>query len=64
MDFMELPKDRHGYDTVFVTVDRLSKRAVSVPCRKESANAKEMAKLCSEPFLDSPSPADSFIFAE
>lgn len=45
MEFMELPKDRHGYDTVFVTVDRLSKRAVAVPYCKETVTAKEMARL-------------------
>jgi hypothetical protein len=45
MDFMELPKDRSGFDMVFVTVDRLSKRAVSVPCHKKTTTAKEMARL-------------------
>lgn len=41
----ELPKDRYGYDIVFVTVDRLSKRTVSVPCHKKTTTAKEMARL-------------------
>ena len=45
IDFMEFPKDRYGYDTVFVTVDRLSKRPVSVPCYKKTAIAKEMPRL-------------------
>jgi hypothetical protein len=30
---------------VFVTVDCLSKRAVSMPCYKETTMAKEMARL-------------------
>ena len=34
MDFHELPRDRDGYDTVFVNVDRLGKRVISIPCDK------------------------------
>lgn len=45
MDFMELPKDRHSFDIVFMTIDHLSKRAVSVPCHKKTTTAKEMARL-------------------
>jgi hypothetical protein len=45
MDFMELPQDRYGFDMVFVTVDRLSKRPVSMPCHKKTTTAKEMARL-------------------
>ncbi|EED18927.1 retrotransposon polyprotein, putative [Talaromyces stipitatus ATCC 10500] len=44
MDFMSYPKDKHGYDAVFVVVDRLGKRPVSIPCHK-TVTAKEMARL-------------------
>ncbi|KAI1828762.1 hypothetical protein DTO006G1_9961 [Penicillium roqueforti] len=44
MDFRSFPKDRHGYDAVFVVVDRLSKRPISIPCQKET-DAKAMARL-------------------
>ena len=44
MDFRSFPKDRHGYDVVFVVVDRLSKRPISIPCQKET-KAKQMARL-------------------
>jgi transposase InsO family protein len=44
MDFRSFPKDRHGYDSVFVIVDRLSKRPISIPCHK-TVTAKEMAQL-------------------
>jgi hypothetical protein len=44
MDFHELPKDRNGYDTVFVNVDRLGKRVISIPCQK-TITAEEAARL-------------------
>ena len=44
MDFRSFPKDKHGYDAVFVVVDRLSKRPISIPCYKDT-NAKQMARL-------------------
>jgi transposase InsO family protein len=44
MDFHELPKDRNGYDTVLIVVDRFGKRTISVPCQK-TTDAKETAKL-------------------
>ena len=44
MDFHELPKDSNGYDTVFVNVDRLGKRVISIPCLK-TITAKEAARL-------------------
>jgi hypothetical protein len=34
MDFKSIPKDKYGYDTVFVVIDRLSKQAISIPCYK------------------------------
>ncbi|KAI7969146.1 hypothetical protein EIK77_006051 [Talaromyces pinophilus] len=42
---MELPKDRYGFDMVFVTVDHLSKRPVSMPYHKKTTTTREMARL-------------------
>ena len=44
MDFHELPKDCNGYDTVFVNVDRLGKRVISIPCKK-TITVEEAARL-------------------
>jgi predicted aspartyl protease len=44
MDFQSFPPDTHGYDTVFVVIDRLSKQAFSIPCFK-TTTAKDMARL-------------------
>ena len=44
MDFKSMPKDKAGYDTVYVVVDRLSKQAVSIPCYK-TVTAEQMAQL-------------------
>jgi transposase InsO family protein len=44
MDFRSLPKDKLGFDAVFVVVDRLSKRPVSIPCYK-TTSTREMAML-------------------
>src|SRR6266536_2335081 len=44
MDFKSMPKDKVGYDTVFVVIDCLSKQAVSIPYHK-TITAKEMTWL-------------------
>jgi hypothetical protein len=44
MDFMSFNKDKHGYDNVFVVVDRLTKRPFSLPCYK-TIKAKDAALL-------------------
>ena len=44
MDFISMPKDKHGYDNVLIVVDRLGKRPFSLPCYK-TAKAKDMAWL-------------------
>jgi hypothetical protein len=44
MDFRSFPKDRYGYDTVCVFVDRLTKRPISIPCHKD-IDAKGTARL-------------------
>src|SRR5450432_4017507 len=44
MDFKSMPKDKAGYDKVFVVIDRLSKQAISIPCYK-TVTAEDMAQL-------------------
>ena len=44
MDFKSMPRDREGYDNVFVVIDRLSKQPISVPCLK-TVTAQDMAKI-------------------
>lgn len=44
MDFMSYSKDQHGYDMVFVVMDRLSKKSLSIPCHKKSG-ARELAAI-------------------
>lgn len=43
-DFCEFPTDKHGYNNVLVFIDRLSKQAISIPCRKE-VSAVDLARL-------------------
>jgi hypothetical protein len=43
-DFRSFPRDRAGFDAALVFVDRLSKKAVSIPCHKE-VTARELADL-------------------
>ena len=44
MDFKSMPKDRKGYNNIFVIVDRLSKKPILVPCHK-TIGAKSLAEL-------------------
>jgi hypothetical protein len=44
MDFCSFSKNREGYDAIFVVVDQLTKRSVSIPCFK-TTGAREMAWL-------------------
>lgn len=34
MDYCSFNKDKYGYDNVFVIIDRFSKQAISIPCKK------------------------------
>ncbi|RAL60082.1 hypothetical protein DID88_000708 [Monilinia fructigena] len=44
MDYCSFNKDKHGYDNVFVIIDRLTKQAITIPCHKE-IDARQQAKL-------------------
>jgi hypothetical protein len=44
IDFCSFPKDREGYDAIFMIVNQLTKRSVSIPCFK-TTGAREMAQL-------------------
>jgi transposase InsO family protein len=39
-----MPKDKDGYDVVYIVVDRMSKQAISTACYK-TVTAKEMAGM-------------------
>jgi len=58
MDYKSFPIDKHGYDMLFVVIDRLSKQSYSIPCHK-TINARGMAELflkyiwCREGYPDS-----------
>jgi transposase InsO family protein len=43
-DFKSFPKDKHGYDMIYVVVDRLSKQSVCIPCHK-NVTARDMARM-------------------
>jgi transposase InsO family protein len=44
MDFKDAPLDKHGFNKVFVVVDRFCKEAVSIPCY-DTTTARDMAML-------------------
>jgi hypothetical protein len=44
MDFKSFPKDKLGYDSIFVIIDRLSKKPISIPCYK-TCTAKDLAQI-------------------
>ena len=44
MDFKEMPEDNEGFNMVVVFIDRLSKKAVNIPCKK-TVNAKYLAEI-------------------
>lgn len=44
MNYCSLSKDKNGYDSVLVIVDRLSKQEISIPCIKTSA-LKQLTSL-------------------
>jgi transposase InsO family protein len=44
MDFKSAPKDKKGFDNIYVVIDRLIKQAISIPCYKE-ITAEGMARL-------------------
>lgn len=44
MDFKEFPRDKHGYDSILVFIDRLSKSSVTIPCHK-TTDARKIVQL-------------------
>lgn len=44
MDFKEMPQDKNEFNMVVVFIDRLSKKAVSIPCKK-TISSKDMAEI-------------------
>ena len=44
VDFKLMPRDDNGYDTIAVFIDRFSKKAVSLLCKK-TATARILAEL-------------------
>lgn len=44
MDHCSFQTDKHGFNNVFVVIDRLSKQAISIPCHKK-INASDMARM-------------------
>lgn len=44
MDFKKMPEDKEGFNMVVVFIDRLSKKAVTIPC-KITVNAKNLAEI-------------------
>ena len=44
VDFKSFPKDRRGFDTIAVFVDRFGKRPISIPCYR-TIDALELAQL-------------------
>lgn len=60
MDFCSFPKDRRGYNSIFVIVDRFSKRYISLPCYK-TTGAEDMAKLFIEHIYRWKGPPDTIV---
>ena len=60
MDFKSFPKDRDGFDMVYVVIDRLGKCAYSIPCHK-TVTAKEMVRLFITNIYRTHGPSDTII---
>lgn len=60
MDFCSLPKDKKGFNCIFVIVDRFSKRYISLPCHK-TTGAEDMAKLFIEHIYRWKGPPDTIV---
>ena len=44
MDYKSQPRDKHGFDNIFMVVDCLSKQSICTPCHK-TVTAEDMAKM-------------------
>jgi transposase InsO family protein len=60
MDYYYLPKDKHGYDCVYVVVDRFGKRVISIPCYR-TVTARDMARMFIERIYRYYGPSDTII---
>ena len=45
MDYKLFPVDKDGNDNIFVVIDRLTKKSISIPCTKKDATSLELAKM-------------------
>ena len=45
MDYKSFPVDKDGNDNIFVVMDRLTKKSISIPCTKKDATSLELAKM-------------------
>jgi transposase InsO family protein len=60
MDYHYLPKDKHGYDCVYVVVDRFGKRVISIPCYR-TVTARDMARMFVERIYRYYGPPDTIV---
>ena len=60
MDFKSFPKDRNGHDMVYVAIDRLGKRAYSIPYYK-TTTVKDIARLYISNIYRTHGPPDSIV---
>ena len=44
MDYKSQPRDKHGFDNIFMVVDCLSKQSICTPCHK-TVTAEDMTKM-------------------
>jgi transposase InsO family protein len=60
MDFKSFPRDKKGYDSILVIVDRLGKRPISIPCYK-TATARDLARMFIESVWRYYGPPDTIV---
>jgi transposase InsO family protein len=60
MDYHYLLKNKHGYDCVYVIVDRFRKRVISIPCYR-TVTARDMARMFMKRIYRYYSPPDTII---
>ena len=45
MNYKLFPVDKDGNDNIFVVIDRLTKKSISIPCIKKDATSLELTKM-------------------